>query len=73
MPTPSETIARLWHEGRGIEYEGVNLGECMEYDVLQIINRILIQEEKHEPTLGTVESGAGETTDVHQPDDPVGQ
>ena len=54
MPTPSETIARLWHKDRGIKYEGVDLGKCMEYDVLQIINRIIVQE-KHvsndQPTL----------------------
>src|SRR3990167_5661027 len=38
MPMPSETIARVWHKDRGIEYENVDLGKCMEYDVLQINN-----------------------------------
>jgi len=53
---PSETIARLWHKDRGIEYEGVDLGECMEYDVLQIVNRIIVQEEKNVPVEPTLES-----------------
>lgn len=40
---PATLIARQWYLGREIVYEGVDLGKCMEYDVLQIANRILIE------------------------------
>lgn len=40
---PSEKIAREWYLGRGIEYEGVDLGKCIEYDALQIVNRLLLE------------------------------
>lgn len=40
----SERIAREWYRGRGIEYAGVDLGKCIEYDTLQIVNRILLEQ-----------------------------
>ena len=40
----SAKIAREWYLGRGIEYAGVDLGKCIEYDTLQIINRILLEQ-----------------------------
>lgn len=40
---PATLIARQWYLGREMVYEGVDLGMCMEYDVLQITNRILIE------------------------------
>lgn len=40
----SEKISREWYHGRGIEYAGVDLGKCIEYDTLQIINRILLEQ-----------------------------
>ncbi len=46
MPNPqaSEKIAREWYLGRGIEYAGVDIGKCIEYDTLKIINRILLEQ-----------------------------
>ncbi len=46
MPNPqaSEKIAREWYSERGIEYAGVDIGKCIEYDVLQIVNRILLEQ-----------------------------
>ena len=40
----SEKIAREWYSGRGIEYARVDIGKCIEYDVLQIVNRILLEQ-----------------------------
>ena len=40
----SEKIAREWYGGRRIEYAGVDIGKCIEYDVLQIVNRILLEQ-----------------------------
>ena len=40
----SEKIARKSYSGRGIEYAGVDIGKCIEYDALQIINRILLEQ-----------------------------
>ena len=56
-PQASEKIAREWYSGRGIVYAGVDLGKCIEYDVLQIVNRILLEQraktEKSNDTSGT--------------------
>ena len=51
----AEIIAKEWWRGREIIYEGVELGECMAYDVLQIVNRFEINslkpdEAKIDPT-----------------------
>ena len=43
-PQASEKIAREWHSGREIVYAGVDIGKCIEYDVLQIVNRILLEQ-----------------------------
>lgn len=40
----SEKIAREWYRGRGIKYAGVDIGKCIEYDTLQIVNRILLEQ-----------------------------
>ena len=42
MNDPATIIATRWYHGRDLDYEGVNLGECMTYDVLQVTNRIII-------------------------------
>lgn len=34
-------IAREWHEDQ-IVYEGVNLGRALTYDILQVVNRLLM-------------------------------
>jgi len=36
---PAEYIARNWYIGMSLIYVGVDFGKCMEYDVLQIVNR----------------------------------
>jgi hypothetical protein len=33
-------IATTWHEGLGLDYIGVNLGQCLEYNVLNSVNTI---------------------------------
>lgn len=43
-PTPKpdgSRIARTWHEDKLI-YEGVNLGRAITYDILQIVNRLVL-------------------------------
>lgn len=46
-------VAHDWHSGVPLVYEGVNIGECMTYDVLRIIGRqwqvSLVQTEEAEP------------------------
>lgn len=42
LQSPADLIACQWYVGREIIYEGVDLGRCMEYDVLQVVNRILL-------------------------------
>lgn len=50
----SEKIAREWYSGRGMKYAGVDIGKCIEYDVLQIVNRILLEQKaKMEKTNDT--------------------
>lgn len=47
-PDPATVIAQQWYIGRNISYDGVNLGECMTYDALQVVNRILINNKPKE-------------------------
>lgn len=36
-------FARYWHEGLGLEFGGVDLGDMLEYDVLQVIGKLLVE------------------------------
>lgn len=40
---PAENISRHWYVGLPVVEEGVNYGECMVYDSLQIVNRLVIE------------------------------
>jgi len=40
---PAERIAREWYLGLGLTYEGVDFGECMVYDALQVANRLILE------------------------------
>ena len=44
MIDPAELIARNWHKGLNLTYNGVDFGECMTYDCLQIINRSILSQ-----------------------------
>jgi hypothetical protein len=38
---------KTWHEGMKFNYEGANLGQCLEYNLTQLINhRVLAELEK---------------------------
>ncbi len=41
--SPAEAIARNWYKELDLVYEGVNFGECITYDVLQIVNRLILE------------------------------
>ena len=43
MSDIAETIARGWYLGMGLMYEGVDIGKTLEYDVLQIVNRMILE------------------------------
>ena len=44
MSDPASTIARNWHKTCDLKHLGVDFGEAMVYDVLQIINRSILNE-----------------------------
>lgn len=33
-----------WYEGLGLEYEGASLGECLKYNLTQLVNQKVLQE-----------------------------
>lgn len=33
-------LAHTWYEGLGLEYAGVNLGDCMVYDVMRVLGQL---------------------------------
>lgn len=41
---PASYIARNWYRGMKLEYSGVDFGKCMEYDVLQVVNRTVVKQ-----------------------------
>ena len=45
---PAEHIARHWYEGLGLVELGVDFGECMVYDTLQLVNRAVVQTKAEE-------------------------
>lgn len=53
---PATVIATRWYHGRDLDYEGVNLGKCIEYDCLQIVNRIIISTPPPNDTTSTIET-----------------
>lgn len=42
---PAEYISRNWYKEMNLTLDGVDFGEVMEYDCLQIINRNIMQAE----------------------------
>lgn len=40
---PAEYISRNWYKGMSLTIDGVNFGEVMTYDTLQIVNRNVMQ------------------------------
>jgi len=36
-------LSHSWYDGLGLEYSGVALGDCMEYNLLTVLNRLMLQ------------------------------
>ena len=64
LETAHSRIAHEWYAGLGLEYAGVDLGDCITYDVLRVIGRLLVRDkntgvsEDHVPP----DAAAGDTT-----------
>ena len=43
VPQFAEQIARNWYVNFGIVVDGVDIGKAIEYDTLQIINRMILE------------------------------
>ena len=43
---PAIHIARNWYRNVGLVYNGIDFGQCIQYDVLQIINRSILREQE---------------------------
>ena len=50
MNDPANIIARNWHKTCDLKHLGVDFGEAMIYDVLQIINRSILNERQKQET-----------------------
>lgn len=56
MQAANWRAAHEWHAGLGLEYAGVNLGDCLTYSVLTVLGRIALdhlartQAAEQEPT-----------------------
>ena len=50
---PAAHIARNWYRGMELEYGGVDFGKCVEYDLLQILNRAIITLREQKKNAGT--------------------
>jgi len=44
LEAATQRIAREWYKDLGIEYAGVELGDCMAYDLLTVLGRVWLQE-----------------------------
>jgi hypothetical protein len=45
---PAAFIARRWYHDLDLIYAGVNFGEVMTYDLLQVINRSILRQQELE-------------------------
>ena len=48
---PATFIARRWYHDLDLTYAGVNFGEVLQYDVLQVINRSILREQEKQQSL----------------------
>jgi hypothetical protein len=44
LEAATQRIAHEWYKGLGIEFAGVELGDCLAYDLLTVLGRIWLQE-----------------------------
>lgn len=42
LQTRSHQIATTWHEGIDLQYLGVNLGQCLNYSMIQNVNNAIL-------------------------------
>jgi len=45
---PAVILARSWYQGMNLVLDGVDFGKCSEYDVLQIVNRSILNKRKED-------------------------
>jgi len=50
-------LSHSWYDGLGLEYSGVGLGDCMEYNLLTVLNRLMLQ---HQAQAVKAEAPQGE-------------
>ena len=48
IDNPAAFIARRWYHDLDLTYAGVNFGEVLQYDVLQVINRSILRQQEME-------------------------
>ena len=53
---PAVYIARNWYRNVGLVCNGIDFGECIQYDVLQIINRSILREQERKAQEGAKEN-----------------
>ena len=58
---PAIILARSWYQGMNLVLDGVDFGKCSEYDVLQIVNRSILNKRKEDEANPLRDDGDGDT------------